>query len=133
MSKLLDLYIAKREAIRAKFETEKDELIIVDYSIELFYLNDTIENMENQEQKKPAKTFISKEDSDKRIDIKAKKYNRIIALLQLKVQLLEKKKALSKDELEKVNLALDIHDIENEIEGKKSFLSAWIKRKEIMP
>ncbi|NJL75297.1 MAG: hypothetical protein HC892_09965 [Saprospiraceae bacterium] len=128
MNKLLELYIEKQKVLITLQETEKDDLKIVDNAIELFYLTDTIENMKSESTTKDKK-FISKEDAIKAIDAKTKKYNKIIGLLEFKVKLLESKKALCKDELEKVNYALDIYDIENEIEGKKSFVAAWVKRK----
>ena len=129
---MLELYKEKNRALLNKIAIESDPLKRVDYEIQQFYTEDTIELIEKQNNMIKATVYLTKDEANKQIDNKTKKYNRIIGLLELKVSLLENKISTLKDELEVVETKLLIADLKAEIQAKKSFVEAWIERKKVV-
>ena len=131
----LQLCKSKEKALQYKIENELDSIKKVNYQIEQFYVQDCFENLEielNNEKMGNKKIVITKEESDKKIDTKIKKYNRIISLLNTKKTLLFNKADSEKDELEKVNMLLEIESIDAEVLAKESFIKAYIERKNVV-
>lgn len=100
----------------------------VNREIELFYLNDNLENMES------TKTiYKTKADSDLIINEKKKQYNIIIDLLTRKKVILKQRIASNyyKDSIVLIDKKIELKYLEFEIESKKEFLKHYEERKEI--
>jgi len=133
--KYLQLYKSKDKALDYKIDNEKDELKKVDFEIEQFYVQDTYENLEvelNNAKMGTGKITITKEESDKAIDAKTKKYNKIIGLLARKRDILIEKIKGTEDDLDRTNMELEVMSLDAEILAKKSFMDAWIERKKVI-
>ena len=124
---LLDLYIQKYDILKSKSEYLQ-KLELVENNIQIFYLEDIIENLSRQ-----LNMHIKYSDeTDKEIEREIKKYNRIIGLLETKKIMLEANLISIKDDLQLVNAKIEIFDLGAEIASKRSFLAVFEKRKPVL-